>query len=372
MSNQPETEIELWEAVTGRLSKAVPWDWTFESPRPRGSRWAGAVTDPRVDAWLEFQVRGGRTRLAVELRLRFEPRDVEGLAELANSVEAAGRPPDRVAEAKHRLDGWLLAAPFLSRRSQELLVKADWSYIDATGNIRIVLDRPPVFVQLQGAAKNPFHEPRPLRTLKGPIAGRLVRALADLRPPYGVLDLADRAGTSAAMASRVVALLAAEAIVMRERRGGIKAVDWKALLERWTEEYSFVRSNRIVRYLALRGRKPLLERLRRTQRQYAITGAMVAERRRTVAPAIVTAIYSPEPEALARECELEQATRVADVLIAEPFDAVVFERAWEEEGLSYVALTQAVADLFTSGDRNPQIGAALIEWMEANPDGWGA
>ncbi len=372
MRNQPETEIELWEAVSARLSKAVPWDWTFASPRPRGSRWSGAETDPRVDAWLEFQIQGVRARLAVELRLRFEPRDVEGLAELAGSARSLIRPSDRVADAQNREDGWLLAAPFLSRRSQELLVNAGWNYADATGNIRIALDRPPVFVQLQGAARDPFGETRPLRSLKGPAAGRLVRALADIRPPYGVLDLADRAGTSAAMASRVVALLAAEAIVTREKRGGIKTVDWKALLDRWCEDYSFVKSNRVVRYLALRGRKPLLEKLRRTQRKYAITGAMVAEIRKTVAPAMVAAIYSAEPEALARECELEPATRVADVLMTEPFDAVAFERTWEEEGLRYVAFTQAAADMLTGSDREPQIGAALIEWMDANPDAWRA
>lgn len=371
MRNSIKTETELWELILGRLSTAVP-QWRLETPRPRGSARAGWVGNFVADAWLELGIQGVQARLAVELRLRFEPRDVDDLPDLEAAIRAPSPPSDRAADARNRVDGRLLAAPFLSRRSQELLAKASWNYADATGNVRIALDRPAVFVQLQGAAKDPFGETRPLRSLKGPAAGRLVRALADFKPPCGVLDLADRAGASAAMASRVVALLEADAIVTREKRGAVTGVDWKALLERWCEEYSFARSNRIVRYLALRGRKPLLEKLGQSGRKYAITGGVVAERRRTMAPAIVTAIYSPEPEALARDCELVPATRVADVLIAEPFDAVVFERTWEEEGLLYVALTQAVADLLTSGDRDPQVGAALIEWMEANPDAWRA
>lgn len=354
-----------------RLSTALP-EWRLETPRPRGASAIGDTQDPSVDAWLDLWVQGAQVRLAVELRLRFEPRDVDNLSDLAAPIQPTRRRPDRVADANNRVDGWLLAAPFLSRRSQELLAMTGWNYADATGNVRVALDRPAVFVQLQGAAKNPFREPRPLRSLKGPAAGRLVRALADFRPPCGVLDLADRAGTSAAMASRVVALLEADAILTREKRGAVTGVDWKALIERWCEEYGFAKSNRVVRYLALRGRKPLLAKLGQSERKYAITGGIVAERRRTVAPAIVTAIYSPEPEALARDCELQPATRIADVLIVEPFDPVVFERTWEEEGLRYVALAQAVADLLTGGDRDPQVGAALIEWMEANHDAWRA
>ena len=369
MGNQPQTETELWELVSGRLSKAVPWDWTFESPRPRGRNWSEAATDPRVDAWLEFKIQGARARLGVELRLRFEPREVEGLADLASSVGIL-TPPDRVADAQNRMEGWLLAAPFLSKRSQGMLADAGWNYADATGNIRIALNRPPVFVQLQGAAKDPFGETRPLRSLKGPAAGRLVRALADLRPPYGVLDLADRAGASGATASRVVALLTAEAIVTRDKRSGIAAVDWKALLERWGEEYSFVRSNRIVRYLALRGFKPMLERLRETQRVYAITGTLLAERRRTVASSVAAYIYTADVPGLAGELELEPAGRAANVLLVEPFDEVAYARSWAEEGLRYVALSQGVADLLTSGDRNPQIAAALMAWMEENESAW--
>jgi hypothetical protein len=370
MRNHPTTETELWEQVRERLSKAVPWDWVFESPRPRGAAWPGDSADPRVDAWLKLRIQGVEVRVAVELRLRFEPRDVEGLRDLAVPIQSPSRKSDRVGEAKNKVAGWLLATPFLSRRSQELLATAGWSYADATGNIRIVLDQPPAFVQLQGAAKGPSGEPRPLRSLKGPAAGRLVRALADFRPPYGVLDLADRAGVSAAMASRVVALLEADAIITRTKRGAVTGVDWKALLERWSEEYNFTRSNRVMRYLALRGLKPMLESLRKSGCEYAITGTLLAERRRSVASSVAAYIYTTDSSGLASELELESTPRASNVLLVEPFDRVVFERSWIEEGLRYVALSQAVADLLTSGDRNPQIAGALMDWMQENESAW--
>ncbi len=354
-----------------RLSATLP-EWRLETPRPRGVRQTRATPESSVDAWLDLRVQGVQVRLAAELRLRFEPRDVDGLSDLAKPIQSPLRLSDRVADANNRVDGWLLAAPFLSRRSQELLAKAGWNYADATGNVRIALDRPTVFVQLQGAAKDPFGETRPLRSLKGPAAGRLVRALADFRPPCGVLDLADRAGTSAAMASRVVALLEADAIVTREKRGAVTGVDWKALLERWCQEYSFAKSNRVVRYLALRGFKPMFELLKQTRREYAITGTLLAERRRTVASTVAVYIYTSDVPGLARELELEVAGRAANVLLIEPFDEVAYARSWAEEGLRYVGLSQAVADLLTSGDRNPQIAEALMGWMQENESAWRA
>ena len=387
MWNSQNQATVILDEVATLLRSQLPPVWVLDGPRLVGgtadaseeresSRIAPDVTqafdyslEGVVDAWLDLRVGRERARIAVEVKPRFEPRDVERLVRaFARKTRGTGR----VAESPRGPDAWLLVSRFLSARSQALLTEAGWCYADVTGNVRIALERPPLFLRLQGLARDPGPEKRPLRSLRGPVAGRLVRALADFRAPYGIRELAKRARTSPAMASRVVAVLERDAVIERESRGPIVRVDWRALLTRWAEEYQFLKSNRVARFLALRGRKPLLDALRKTRLRYALTGADAAEYMRSVATSPLTAIYTPDIPALARELELEPLKTPATVLLAEPYDAVVYDRTWEREGLRLAAPSQVAVDLITSGDREPRIGEAVLDWMSENESAWRA
>src|SRR5690606_15644047 len=105
------------------------------------------------------------------------------------------------AEDAERL---LLVAPFLSSRARELLAEAGASYFDATGNLRIVVRDPSVFLEARGADRDPDRTLRSLRSLKGAAAGRVVRALCDFMPPYGVRALSETSSTPLGTVSRVV------------------------------------------------------------------------------------------------------------------------------------------------------------------------
>jgi len=61
-----------------------------------------------------------------------------------------------------------------------------------------------------------------------------------------------------------------------------------------------------------------------------------------------------------------------NVMLLEPYDAVVFDRTWSSDGVTYAALTQVVADLLTSPGRGPVEGEELIRRMQANEDAWRA
>ena len=86
---------------------------------------------------------------------------------------------------------------------------------------------------------------------------RVVRALCDFRSPYGVRELAQYANTPPGTVSKILGLLDREALVQRaalgKYRGAIVAVDWIALLRRWTQDYRFEVSNKVTAYLALQG-----------------------------------------------------------------------------------------------------------------------
>jgi hypothetical protein len=134
-------------------------------------------------------------------------------------------------------------------------------------------------------------------------------------------------------------------------------------------------SHEVVPFLQPRGLTALLESLRgraglAARVPYAISGSLAAARRAPVAPARLAVVYVERPDPAAAGLGLVPAESGANVLLVRPFDAVMFERTVEEDGLCYVAPSQAAIDLLTSPGRGPEEAEALIEWMQANERQW--
>jgi hypothetical protein len=297
----------------------------------------------------------------LEAKNRVEPRDVP---RIADQFGVYGRLPVEEAAVP------VVVAPFLSLRTRERLEERGIGYVDLTGNARVAADRPALFVQATGAERDPRREERPARTLKGAKAGRVVRALCDFAPPVGVRELAGRARIDPGYASRVLALLEKEDLIRRERRGPITEVDWRALIRRWTEDYSLLGSNRTGSYLEPRGLGSLLRSLRDSDLRYAATGSLGSVNVAPVAPARLAVLFVDDTEDAAVLLGLRPAEAGTNVVLAEPFDPVVYERGREHEGVSYVALSQNAADLLTSPGRGPNEAEELMDWMEENEDAW--
>ena len=270
------------------------------------------------------------------------------------------------------VDAMLLVAPYLSPRTRELLAAAGLSYLDATGSVRLALDHPSILIELNGATTDPWRSERaqPIASLKGPVAGRVVRALCDFRPPYGVLALAAKSRTTPSSVSRVVNFLEREAFVRREGRGRIVEVGWAGLVQRWSEDYSFTRANRVRTFLEPRGLPALLDKLRSSELHYAVTGSFAATELAPVAAARAVTIYLDQAAPASDQLGLLPAERGANVLVAQPFDPVVFDRTWTRGDLVYAAPSQVVADLLTGPGRAPAEGAALIQWMQRHESDW--
>jgi len=338
------------------LETLVPSGWRSEvKSEPTRSR--------RVfDATLRLCAPDGAcVTFILEAKNRVEPRDVQGIAEQLGMYGQLADEEDAVP---------VLVAPFLSSRTRERLEERGIGYVDLTGNVRIVADRPALFVRTTGAARDPRREERPARTLKGAKAGRVVRVLCDFAPPVGVRELAGRAGIDPGYASRVLALLEKEDLIRRGRRGLVTDVDWRALIRRWTEDYSLFGSNRTATFLEPRGLSYLLRRLRHSDLRYTATGSLGSASIAPVAPARLAVLFVDDTENAAGLLGLRPAEAGANVILAEPFDPVVYERCREHEGVYYVALSQNAADLLTSPGRGPSEGEELMAWMEENEGVW--
>ncbi len=290
----------------------------------------------------------------VEVRRSILGRQIDDV--LARLAAVGGRP--------------LVVAPYLGATVRTPLADRGVSVADTTGNLRLVSDRPGLFVERQGGTKDPWPSEESLQSLRGRAAGRAVRALVDFRPPFGVRDLAKRALVPLGSLSRTLELLDREGFVTRGERGGVIGLDWEATIRRWTQDYEFARSNRLSYNLEPRGLSPFASTLSDSGIKYAATGAFAAQRYAPIAPARQAAVYVEEPAVVAETLKLRPAETGANVVLAEPFDSVVFERSVDRGGVQVVAAAQLAADLLTGPGREPSEGNELLSWMRTNEDAW--
>ena len=266
---------------------------------------------------------------------------------------------------------FMVVAPFLGRSARERLSEAGISYADATGNIRLAVSKPAVFIETQGAPRNPWREKVPLRSLRGNKTGRVVRGFLDYQSPFGTRELASLTGCSPASTSRVADLLEREALIRRGGpRGPITFVEWERLLRRWAADYDFHSANHMVSCLDPRGVNRLFQGLRNADFPYAVTGSFAAVRYARIAEPRLTTIYARNPEHAIQQLGLRPADTGANVLIGKPFDPVVFERTESDDGITYARVTQVAADLMTAPGRGPAESESLIEWMRNKEPIW--
>ena len=264
----------------------------------------------------------------------------------------------------------LIASGYISPRSKEVLIERGISFVDTTGNIRLSASRPGLFIEANGSTKDPWPDDQPLRSLRGRGAGRATRALIDMRPPYGVRELASRAHLAPATLSRVIELLERDGSLTRGPNGGVTNLDWAGVIRRWVQDYGLRRSNSVSSFLDPRGLGATSESLRSATWRYAVTSSLAAQHFAPIAPPRTAVVYVDDALGAAIDLGLRPSDAGANVLLVEPFDPVVFERSQSSDGLVVVAPSQAVADLLTGPGTEPAEGQELIEWMTKHDDAW--
>jgi len=360
LAEKPESQEDLLRYLREALLARLPSSWQVDLvPEPGYGRL-------RPDATVHLVGPDGTDRtLLVETKSTINARDVPAmlmqLAEMqsATPLEALGPP--------------IVISRYMAPRTREMLADAGASYVDATGNVRIVVDRPALYLEGLGAKSDPWRGPeRETRTLRGKPAARVVRGLVDFREPLGIRELADRSGASIGSTYRTIAFLEKEALLTRGEKGRVVSVNWQELLLRWSEDYSFQTSNKILAALEPRGMEKILTKLRQLKGEvrYAVTGALSANRVSQVAPPRLATILTPEVQRLYDALQLRDAAGAPNVLLARPFDDTLLARSEVTDGITYAAFSQTAADLLTSPGRGPVEAEALLSWMTANEEAW--
>ena len=351
---RPPTEMQVERQTERVLAERIPAGWSLQARR------AESLGSYRVDLLAEVASPAGESAiLAVEVKRTLEPRDVSRAVEQISAI-TVGALPRAVP---------VVAAAYLSPRSRAMLRARRVGYIDLTGNVRIEISTPGLFIGTDGADRDPWPREHKLRSLRGRGAARAMRAIIDTRLPYGVRELAQSTGASAPTLSRVLDLLEREAVVTRVR-GAVSTVDWRGAIRRWAEDYDQTDSNTPTTALEPRGLPALEDKLRPTELAYAVTGALAAQRFNPIAPARLATVYVTDPSQAIGRLDLRETEAGANVVLLEPLDPVVFHRTVERDGLRCVAPGQLAVDLLTGPGREPSQGEEMLAWMERNEHVW--
>ena len=367
MWNSHKSATNLIGTAVQEIGTRLPPRWRLRDLARETAVRSSLNSSHRIDAIWELRDPDGLSAdILVEVKVTpVEPRLVGHVADQLQARSAS------ICEQTGATPAHLLVSTYLSPLTRERLTAAGISYADSTGNIRFAVDRPAVYIEIQGADRNPFREERPLRSLKGGRAARVARGLLDYRPPFGTRELAGETGSSAAMVSRVSSLLEPDGIVTKESpRGRIVQVDWEDLARRWAMDYDFASSNALTTWLEPRGTRALFSRLRDTGSRYAVTGSFAGHRWAPIAEPRLAALYVDDPDTAAQSWGLRPAETGGNVLLVRPFDPVVFEGAEHADGITFARVTQVLLDLMTGPGRGPVEAEALLEWMRDHEELW--
>jgi DNA-binding transcriptional ArsR family regulator len=338
-----------WRNFRGKVAREVarylPLTWSVELRDVKGQ--------PAADGFLVLRAPdGAAATVALEFNTELTPRAADAAWQ---KIASLGEPS-------------LLIAPYISKRTQAYLREHGMFYLDFEGSAWWRLDAPALTVSVVSDAEPP-KAGAGRRRFRGVKAGRLMRYLCDHRPPVSVAELSLRLSIDRGNVSRYLDVLRDEAIVTRGARGAVVDVDWEALLRRWADDY---RRPLQERYLDPRGRDHFVSTVCKKGAEYALSGVLGASFYAPYSVDIATFCYCDAPSAFASSLGLREEKRAANVVLAIPFDPIVYSTAQVRDGVLVAAPTQVAIDLLSGHGRELQQAEEVIRWMKEHERDWRA
>jgi hypothetical protein len=361
-ANPLSEETDLLEWLVSWLQSVLPQSWSVAISNRQITSPSGEQV--RVDALLDVtSQQSGSVSFLVEAKRTLRPREAEqmfsGIARRYRQLNPYSAPI-------------LVVARWLSARTREVLAADGVNYVDTTGNARINVVSPAIFLGYRGADRDPAPDQRGMASVKGARAGRLIRFLTDTCPPYTVSEVASATGLAAGYVSRLLATLDNDALIDRGARGEVTSTNVSGLLRRWTESYSVLKSNRVSSFIAPQGPTELVQRIAAssTSSEFVVTGSFASVLWAPVAAPALLMAYVNQEELVANTFKLLPTDRGANVVLLRPFDAVVWDRTVKRDRVQYAAPSQVAVDCLTGTGRMPSEGEALLSWLTENESSW--
>jgi len=281
---------------------------------------------------------------------------------------------------------------WISPRSRQTLDGLGYSYLDLTGNVSFRLNRPLIRIRLDGARTDPSPttsgSPRQLKGLK---AGRLVRALIDVMPPYTATELANATRLSLPYVSRLLESLEDQGLITRRGRA-VAEVHWDSVLRTRAESYDLLKGRTVAGFVAPQGIDLVLAHIRDLQKRDNVLGPDAPAQRVAVTGPVAAAAVAPitaggqlilhlevdktDPDSQRRRDSFSRALRIlplshgGDVLILSVDDPVIFTGTRLVDGIPHVALSQLALDSLGGPGRMPAEAEEVLAHMTRNVADW--
>ncbi|WP_158842438.1 type IV toxin-antitoxin system AbiEi family antitoxin [Saccharothrix deserti] len=351
------------ELVEQALQSALPSGWRVHSRREVRVETPRGIVRPDLIVAITAPD-GTGSEVLIEVKRTAVPRDVANVAARLNALA-------------YPAGGRMLVAEFVSPATRAYLDQVGMGWFDPTGNMRLRLDKPAVFIDRAGADRGGTRDPaeRLLKSLRGSAAAKVVLELLETALPVGVRELAGRARVGPATSARVLELLDRDAAIVRSDDGSVTTVRKRALVDRWTADYSVMKHNEVMTTLDPRGVSHAMNALSTAKARITVTGSAAAraylpEGVTPVSPLVSLSLYAEDPMGLLRQLGLKKVERGMNVLVMQPYDEVVHAKARLVGGLRCAAPAQVVADLLTGPGRSGEEAEQLMAALAVTDPGW--
>ncbi|MBN1448544.1 MAG: hypothetical protein JXA28_11485 [Bacteroidetes bacterium] len=322
--------------------------WTVLSTRQGVRLEAG-----RVDVDCTVQTPSGQSEILIEVMSDGLPGTIRRVAPRLRSYREAYSGTESLP---------VFAAPFVSDDGLDVCREEDIGCIDGAGNC--LLPQPGAYVEIRGR-KNQHPMRRPIRSLFSPKSSRIARVLlSDVARWWQVQEIAEAAGVSNGLVSRLKKRMLEEDFIMEEDRR-ICVRSPKRMLDAWSENYSF-RRNTMGEFYALSAPAETEADIVFWCREQGIRCALgLFSAAARIAPHVRMnrsfLFVDADPEIVAKERGLKPVPSGANVVLLQPYDDGVFFGIMEEGGIPVTSPVQTYLDLISYKGRGEEAADFLLQ-----------
>ena len=208
-------------------------------------------------------------------------------------------------------------------------------------------------------------------------SGRVLDILLRAPLPIDPRGLAPKLSVEPATVGKLLVNLDRAGLIERAEASLVTGVHRRALVQAWSEDYSYVRSNRRMGwFIAPRGLPTLFRHLDKKE-PMTVTGSLAARR---VLPLAISnsltlrlaALFTPDPAGLAARLGLiKVGPETANVVIAAPFDPILFTSGAVVGGIRGVTIGRALVDLLTLPEPSAQEAVTIMDHLAVTDPSWG-
>jgi predicted transcriptional regulator len=259
----------------------------------------------------------------------------------------------------------LLIVPYMGKSGVEFCEEHKLHWIDLSGNAHI--KTPGLLVHVEGRPNQNKKAGRPVNIF-APKSARIVRQLlVEPENNYNQRKISQIVNLDEGFTSRIVRKLENLDLIVRDKKGALKASNPRQLLETWAEAYDFKKHQIIKGHVAARSGVEIVEKisqvLNEEKMDYALTGLAAAWQFNHFAKFRLATLYLAD---LPRKNLLEllgfrEDDRGANTWLVVPNDSGVFQGSLTIGGIVCVHPVQVYIDLKEHPERAKEASSMLLQ-----------